>query len=208
MSSLPVYRSILVLDIERSTSALRTNPIRQELRDRLYGFLARAMAFAGIEERFLDPLEDRGDGVLALLRPVDQVPKSHLLSRLVPELVRLLADHDLELPPGERARRGLRLRAAVHAGEVHLDGNGCFGEAVDVACRMLDAPRLKGLLRAVEAPLVLGVSEDIYRGVVRHGYDGIDTDAYRFGYSVLVGERRHRVFVHVPSVMAVVEAAS
>jgi hypothetical protein len=31
----------------------------------------------------------------------------------------------------------------VHAGEVNYDANGCFGEALDVAFRLLDAARVQ-----------------------------------------------------------------
>ena len=43
----------------------------------------------------------------------------------------------------------------IHAGEIHFDGMGYFGEALDVAFRLLDAPRLKNRLRQVVTPLVL-----------------------------------------------------
>jgi len=41
---------------------------------------------------------DRGDGFLVLVHPVDQVPKAVLLNRVVPELARLLADYNADLP--------------------------------------------------------------------------------------------------------------
>ncbi|MGH3558002.1 MAG: hypothetical protein ACRDTK_11035, partial [Mycobacterium sp.] len=68
----------------------------------------------------------------------------------------------------------MRVRVVLHAGEVHYDANGCFGEALDVAFRLLDAARVKQALRETPDPLVLVVSGDIYSSVVRHGYDGID----------------------------------
>ena len=40
----------------------------------------------------------------------------------------------------------MRLRAVIHAGEVHYDGKGFFGEDLDVAFRLLDAPRFKAYL--------------------------------------------------------------
>ena len=66
----------------------------------------------------------------------------------------------------------------VHAGEVHYDPNGCFGEALDIAFRLLDAAHVKKALRAAPDPLILVISGDIYRAVVRHGYDGIDQRAF------------------------------
>ena len=62
---------------------------------------------------------------------------------------------------------------------MHYDPDGCYGEAVDIACRLLDAPIVKKALRAAPDPLILVVSGDIYRSVVRHGFDQIDNGAFR-----------------------------
>ncbi|MCP2343423.1 hypothetical protein [Actinomadura rupiterrae] len=194
----PVHRSILAVDIERSTVDVRTNPIKLELRAQVYRMLLGAMAHAGVDACWCEPFEDRGDGVLVLIRPVDELPKPRLLSQLIPELARALTDYNRALPPSELARRELRLRAVLHAGEVHLDENGYCGEEVDVACRLLDAPSVKRCLRAAPGPLVLVVSQEIYWGIVRHEYDGIGPDTYRPHVWVNVGGRRRRGFVHVP----------
>ena len=34
----------------------------------------------------------------------------------------------------------------VHAGEVNYDANGCFGEALDIAFRLLDSAHVKKAL--------------------------------------------------------------
>ncbi|WP_243717172.1 hypothetical protein [Actinomadura sp. KC345] len=206
MSSQPVHRSILVIDVEGSTAAVRTNPVRQELRTQVYRMLGTAMEHTGVDGRWCDPFEDRGDGVLVLVHPVDELPKTLLLSRLVPKLAHLLVEYNAGLASVDRRRLALRVRVAVHAGEVHRDGKGPFGEAVDLACRMLDAPKLKQCLRERPAPLVLVVSEDIYWGIVRHGYDGIAPGAYTPDFRVSVGGRRRQGFVHVPSVLQLAAA--
>ena len=86
----------------------------------------------------------------------------------------------------------------VHAGEVHYDANGCFGEALDVAFRLLDAARVKRALREMADPLILVVSEAIYSSVVRHGYDGIDHEAFHQMVRVQVAGRRHPGWIHLP----------
>jgi hypothetical protein len=199
MRNLPVHRSILAVDVESSTGALRTNPIKAELRDVVYRLLEQAFVFTGISPEHCDPFEDGGDSVLALIRPVDDVPKTYLLSRFVPELARLLGDYNQSLPMAERARRGLRLRAVVHAGEVHHDDNGFFGEEVDVACRLLNAPRLKRSLRTAAGPLALVVSDDIFWAIVKHEYDGIRLDSFELGVRVQVAGRRRQGWIHLPS---------
>jgi hypothetical protein len=203
----PVHRSILAVDIEKSTGPLRTNPIREELRRLVYRLLMEAMTSAGIQDRHCDPFEDRGDGVLALIHPADEVPKTLLFNPLIPMLSQMLSDYNGSLPEPERDRRELRLRVVVHAGEIHRDGNGYFGEELDVACRLLDAPRLKKCLRQVLAPLVLVVSEDLYWSIVRHRYDGIRCETFQPVVRVHVAGRRRRGWVHVPPAYELLETA-
>ena len=49
----------------------------------------------------------------------------------------------------------------MHAGQVRRDDNGYFGEALDIACRLLDAPEAKAALKAAPDPLLLIVSSHI-----------------------------------------------
>lgn len=208
MQSVPLHRSIIAIDIERSTGATRTNPIREELRREVYRLLGTAMRTAGITETHCDPFADRGDGVLALVHPVDEVPKTLLLNPLIPALVNLLAGRNAGLSYADRFSRELRLRVVIHAGEIHRDNKGYFGEALDVAFRLLDAPRLKHCLRQVAAPLVLVVSEDIYWSIVRHEYDGIPGGAFQPLIRVMVGGRRRQGWVHVPVPQRTVDDAA
>jgi hypothetical protein len=193
---LPHYRAIVALDIEQSTR--RPDPVKAEIRGTMYELFDAALRSAGIQRRYRDRFIDRGDGVLALIHPVDRVPKAILLNQAIPALSRLLADHNASLPRNSRAQRQLRVRTVVHAGEVSYDANGCFGEALDVAFRLLDAARVKRTLQTAGDPLILVVSEDIYRSVVRHGYDGIDSDAFQPMVRVQVGGSRHCGWVQLP----------
>jgi hypothetical protein len=122
-------------------------------------------------------------------------------------LSQMLSDYNLSLPEPERPSRELRLRVVVHAGEIHRDRNGYFGEALDVACRLLDSQRLKKCLRQVPAPLVVVVSEELYWSIVRHQYDGICHETFRPAVRIQVGGRRRRGWVHVPPVYGLLEPA-
>src|SRR5205823_3480447 len=74
---------------------------------------------------------------------------------------------------------------------------GFYGDDIDVAFRLLEAPTVKRVLRdAPEAPLVLVVSEEIWAGIVRHGY--LDDGPYQQRVQVKVGGRRRRGRVHLP----------
>jgi hypothetical protein len=188
----PVHRSIVAVDVEGSTK--RTNPERGELRRILYALLDQALDEAGITPRHLEPLVDRGDGVLILIRPHDDVPKTILIGLLIPELAALLDEHNATV--AESALR-LRLRAVIHAGEVHDDGRGFYGEDLDLAFRLLDAPKVKRALRDTPAaPVVLVVSEEIFAGIVRHRY--VDGGTYESLVRVRMAGRQHRGWVHFP----------
>lgn len=188
----PVHRSIVVVDVEASTT--RTNPERGELRRVMYAMLEQALHVSGITAGHLEPMADRGDGVLILIKPHDDVPKTVLLGVFIPALATLLDEHNAAV---SRPALRLRLRAVIHAGEIHDDGRGFYGEDLDVAFRLLNAQEVKDALReAPAAPLVLVVSEAIFTGIVRHRYAG--TDDYEPLVRVRVAELSHRGWVHFP----------
>ena len=195
-AGLPYYRAIVALDIECSTS--RPNPIKGELRRMTYELFEAALRKAGIDSCHHDRFVDRGDGILALIHPVDQAPKAVVLNRAIPMLSRLLTDYNDSLPRHSQQQRQLRMRVVMHAGEIHYDANGCFGEDLDVAFRLLDAARVKRALREMADPLILVVSEDIYSSVVRHGYDGIDHETFHQMVRVQVAGRRYPGWIRLP----------
>lgn len=190
------YRIMVALDIERSTS--RPNLVKAELRNKIYEFFETALSSAGIQKRYRDRFIDRGDGILALIYPVDQAPKALLLSHAIPSLNRLLTDYNGSLPPRSRLQQQLRVRVVMHAGEVHYDAHGCFGEALDVAFRLLDAAQVKRALLTTADPLALVVSGDIYKSVVRHGYNGINPNDFHPLVRIQVAGYRHPGWIYIP----------
>jgi hypothetical protein len=197
----PVYRLIIAVDIEGSTT--RTDPVKGELRRVVYDLLGHGLEAVAITGNRLEHLSDRGDGILALVRSHDEVPKTVLLDRLIPLLAAMLVEYNTQAAsPALR----MRLRAVVHAGDIHLDSRGCYGEAIDVAIRLLDAPPVKRTLKQATAPLVLVISDEIYSAVVRHGY--VDADTYCRLVHVRVAGRTHRGWVHVPAAVPAPAAVS
>jgi hypothetical protein len=192
LSDGPVHRLIFAVDIEGSTE--RNNLAKGQLRRILYELLGRALEAAGIGARHLEPYTDRGDSVLVLIKPHDEVPKTLVLGVLVPTLTALLAEHNAS---AARPELRMRLRAVVHAGEVHEDNQGFYGDDLDSAFRLLEAPRLKKALKdALATPLILVVSEEIFNGIVQQGY--LDDALFRPLVRVRVGRRQRRGWVHVP----------
>jgi tetratricopeptide (TPR) repeat protein len=187
----PVYRGILAVDIERFTRGEWTDPIRVRLRARLHQLLEHALSHAGV-----DPSQthrsDTGDGVLLLAAA--GVPTTRLLHPLVTAFAEQLARANRSVAANER----LRMRLAVHAGEVIPDPYGHTGQSLNHVSRLLDAGAGRAILDAVpEADAVLLVSEQLYDGVVRHAYEGIDPAAYQ---PVWVSEKETstRAWVHLP----------
>jgi class 3 adenylate cyclase len=193
----PMYRSILAVDIEGSTK--RNNRVKEELRYELYRLVGEALVVTGIgTQHYHHPFTDRGDGFLVLLRPADELPKRLLLSHLIPALARLLAAYNSSVSPCDQSRV-IRLRAVIHAGEVLYDGKGYFSEDLDVAFRLLDAPRFKSELKSATVPLALVTSDYIYQAVIKQGYEGIDDQEYRPLVTVNVGDQRRKGWVHLPA---------
>ncbi|TCO53566.1 hypothetical protein [Actinocrispum wychmicini] len=189
----PRHRTIFAVDIEGSTT--RTNFERAMFRNAMYDLLEEALLLSGIEEGHRD-LIDRGDGVLVLVHPVDALPKTKLLNSVIPTLHDLLVQLE-----SDRPEHSFRLRAAMHAGEVHSDERGWYGEDLDITFRLLDAPEVKRRLKQTSAPLVLVVSQDIYRSVIRHGYDGIDDRTFQPVVQVHIAGQRLRGYVQVPAAL-------
>lgn len=188
----PQHRSIMTVDVEASTT--RSNPDKIVLRTALYQLFETALRTSGITRRAHDPLINCGDGILTLIRPADNTPKTLLLNQVIPTLDRLLANHNTHHP----AHR-LRLRAAVHAGEIHYDRHGCFGQALDLTFRLLNSPELKSTLSRSSAPLALVVSDTIYQSIIRHGYDSINQHTFHPLVHVTIADQHHHGWVQLPT---------
>ena len=106
--------------------------------------------------------EDRGDGVFVLVPA--EVPKGLLVESLPAALVAALRAHNEAHPGPER----IRLRMALHAGEVRYDDHGVTAAAVNLAFRLVDAGALKDALARSPGVLAVIVSSWFFDEVVRH----------------------------------------
>ncbi|NGO69044.1 hypothetical protein [Streptomyces boncukensis] len=166
------YYAILVVDIEQF--GRRRNPVQSWLREQLYEILDEAFDGAGIDHRAGPAPVDRGDGLFWLLP--GSVPKEDLTGPFVDQLRQGLRAHART----SNAEGALRLRVALHGGEVGADGRGWVGADLNTACRMVDHQPLREALAAAEgAELVVAVSDEWHRKVISHGYPGIEPADYR-----------------------------
>lgn len=190
MRAEPEHRAILALDIQGFGRLERSNLARARMRTGLHRILGSAMTAAEIDPEHIEQTE-YGDGVLVLLGP--QVSKARLLHPLLPRLVSGLARYNRTAPDAAR----LRLRVALHAGELLRDAHGITGEDLVLAFRLLDADVVRAHLTQAVADLVLVVSDAIFQGIVKHGYGRVDPAVFRPVW-VTAKETSTRAWLHIP----------
>jgi tetratricopeptide (TPR) repeat protein len=154
-----VHRTILVVDVEQFGDHRRTNANQVAVRRGLYRSLYSAFEAAAIPWDSCDK-EDRGDGVFILA--AGDIPKAAFIEALPLALVNAVRWHNSKHPDTER----IRLRMAVHAGEVRYDDYGVTAASVNLAFRLLDAPALRNALVNSPGVLALIVSSWFFEEVV------------------------------------------
>ncbi|RKN11448.1 hypothetical protein [Streptomyces radicis] len=185
------YRAVLAVDIERSAG--RGNTALFAIRDVLAAALREALEESGIAwDACLR--HDLGDG-LRVVAPAG-APKARLVHPLLHELAARLRAHNGRA--GDATR--VRVRVALHAGDVHVAGDGgVSGWPLEVLARLLDAaPARRALAEAPEALAVAAVlSRHFHDETVRHGYPGIDPEAFT-AFTFTAKEHRGEAWLHVP----------
>ena len=151
----------MVVDVERFGDPGRTNLNQLAIRDGLYQALIQAFGGSGMEWETCES-EDRGDGALILVPP--EIPKAYLVTTLPGMLVAAVSRHNATCAGPEQ----MRLRVALHAGEVYRDAHGVAGSAVNHAFRLAEAPALRSALAASPGVLAVIVSDWLFSEVVRH----------------------------------------
>jgi hypothetical protein len=187
-------RVIVALDIERSTT--RPDPVKRDLRTMLYELFDAALRSAGVDADRHDRFIDRGDGLLALIDPADQ---AIVLTRVVPVFSQLLTGYNARFADPGEGQRELRVRVVLHCGEINDDDNGSYGETLDTAFRLLDAPRVKAALRAAHEPLLLVVSGEVYEAAVRHDPAETGQPAFRRLVTTEVAGHHHQGWIQIPA---------
>lgn len=151
----------MVVDVERFGDRSRTNLNQLAIRKGLYKALTHAFSKSRITWANC-VTEDRGDGALILIPP--DVAKTRLVTSLPLGLVTAVTRHNAGCAVPER----MRLRVALHAGEIYHDAHGVTGTAINHAFRLAQAPALRSALDASPGVLALIVSDWLYDEVVRH----------------------------------------
>ena len=180
----------MVVDVERFGDPVRTNLNQLAVREALYEGLPAAFAESGIGWGSCAS-EDRGDGALILIPP--EIPKTHLVTILPDELAAAVSRHNAGCSVPER----MRLRVALHAGEVYRDAHGVADTAVNHVFRLAEAPALRSALAASTGALALIVSDWFFTEVVRHD-PAAEPGSYR-QVQVIVKETAATGWIRVPN---------
>ncbi|WP_165958936.1 tetratricopeptide repeat protein [Actinomadura sp. KC345] len=184
---LAVHRSILCVDVQDFEG--RTNCDQLAVRRGLYQALWTALTESGVPvgSRYS---EDRGDGAMILIGP--DVPKERLAGAFPARLAELLERHNGSAPPGAR----IKIRVALHAGEIHHDDHGVAGGAINTAFRLLEARPLKEALRDSPGVVALIASRWFYDEVISQS-PACDPAAYRLT-PVSVKKTRTSAWIRLP----------
>ncbi|MFB4195396.1 hypothetical protein [Streptomyces carpaticus] len=190
MDGEPQYRALLAVDI--AGSAGRGDVALGRIRAALSGALRASLAHSGVDwDACLR--QDLGDG-LRVVAPAG-TPKASLVHPLIHELaVRLRAHNRLAAEPAQ-----VRVRLALHAGDVHLGPDGtAVGRPLEVLARLLDAEPARAALAGDRRETVAALlSQHFHEETVCQGRPGIDPASF---HQVAV---RHKEFtapgwLHLP----------
>src|SRR5689334_7037590 len=154
-----LHRTVVVVDVAGFSN--RTAEHQLVVRNGVYSALEQSWEKIGVAWSDCHH-EDRGDGVL-ILAPSD-IPKVVFAEKLPRALAEALRKLNTERHADER----IRLRLALHAGEVHFDRQGVTGATVILTFRINEAPELKEALASSPSDLGVVVSAWFYDEVVRH----------------------------------------
>ena len=161
-----------IIDFDVSGSGRKDEQLLLKMRADLRDMLTEVLKHIGVAFDDL-PYENLGDGFRLILPPSISLTK--VLRHIIQELDYQLRSH--RKAASDLAQ--LRLRMAVHQGNVYRDAGGLGGAALKDVARLLNAAPVKAALVAQpDANLVLVVSEDVYNDVIRHGW-GPNRDAFQ-----------------------------
>jgi hypothetical protein len=197
------YRALLSVDVEKSSGRgrLPRNDVRKVLREAVAESLARnSISWAGCA------IHDLGDGLTVATPP--GTAKADLLNTVIYDLAKCLRQHNYA--EGSGSRKLIRVRAALHAGEIELSDDGLItGRPLEVLARLLDALELREILRAASAdiPLALIMSGHYYDDAVKYGSLSVLPEDFQ-SHHVGVKEFEGEAWLFVPAFAARIPRAA
>jgi hypothetical protein len=186
------YSTLVSIDISGFGSR-SDDEVQLFIRDAMYRMLVQAFgdSNAGWAQSHH---EDRGDGVFAVVPYF--VPPARLIHPLTGYLSDSLRRHNKMVHDMAK----IRLRMALHIGQVHFDSHGVAGEAAVHLFRLLEAPEFKQKFAVSSADLALVTSGRLYDYVVRHSRGAINPACYE-PLDVSLKETQTQAWIHFPPVL-------
>ncbi|HET6708042.1 effector-associated domain 2-containing protein [Amycolatopsis sp.] len=154
-----LHRTIMTVDVAGYNHPARTMAHLREVHEALWRVLKGGFAETGIPWDVCF-VENTGDGAMILLPP--DIAKVDLVAQLPERMHAELRRHNaVHSEPAQ-----VRLRLALHAGEVQSASHGSVGKAVSFTFRVLDAAEAKKAQKLTGAELALLASDVFYQEVV------------------------------------------
>jgi hypothetical protein len=187
-----VHRALLSVDVENSGDPRRNGAAWTTFRPVLFENLRAAFECSGIDWASCRH-QDTGDGMIVVVPP--EFPKARLIYPLLDRLAAGLRHHNRFASEATQ----IRVRVAVHAGDVRLDDYGFTGRPKVLLARLLDASPLRQALAAAPetATVAVIVSDTFFDDVICDGHEGIDAEVYK-PVTVRTKETQVQGWLHVP----------
>ncbi|MEV4674694.1 MULTISPECIES: Crp/Fnr family transcriptional regulator [Actinomadura] len=163
--------SILITDITRFSSPVRTDADREYVLSAMYDLMGEAFTASGLDFGRLYQ-EDRGDGALVVVPPT--TPTDTVVDPMLAHLAAELRRHNRRAAEATR----LQLRAALHVGPVQRGPKGVAGTAIITTRRMVDAPAVKRRVAETGADLAFVTSDFVYDTVITPAPGLVDPGRY------------------------------
>ncbi len=187
-----MHCGLFSIDIAGFGQVGRTSETFVQVRHVLFSLLANAFEVSGVTwEMCLR--RDTGDGMIVVVPP--HFPKVRLLYPLIAHLSSELVRYNASAPPALR----IRVRVAIHAGEIRLDEYGVTGRPKVLLARLLDSRVLRDALTEApdEVPMVILVSDRFHEDIQDQGEPGLDILSYQ-PVTVQEKETDVRAWLHIP----------
>ncbi|CNG44233.1 Cyclic nucleotide-binding domain [Mycobacterium tuberculosis] len=163
--------SILITDITRFSSPVRTDADRAYVLGAMYDLMGEAFTASGLDFGRLYQ-EDRGDGALVVVPPT--TPTVQVVDPMLAHLAAALRRHNRRAAEATR----LQLRAALHVGPVQRGPKGVSGISIITTRRMVDAPAVKRRVAETGADLAFVTSGFVFDTVITPAPGLVDPGRY------------------------------
>ncbi len=168
MNATGTYYSLIAMDIERYSS--RSNLRQRLLRQELHKVLNSTLETLGLSFEST-PKSDRADGyLLAIPTTTPRIAiAQYFVEGLRAALIQQAGPQEVQM----------RLRVALHSGEVDPDGGALVGSEANYACNLVELPTLRKVLAAsTQASIALAASDYWYRSVVAANRETLKASEY------------------------------